>query len=141
MQDFFEALRNGYDRRTLVLTLPRALDTMIASRREGQWEIWRSDQIQSVKVYYEHNVVCRSIGVVFVNTYCKSKFHDLKGNEQRQKLEELYVPLRMAEQKRSEEAAREDFANLTEAELAFHDAALLRNAEWKDASERGDIAS
>ena len=49
-----------------------------------------------------------------MNTYCKSKFHDLTGEERKQKLQELYVPLRMTSQNRTEEEAQADFENLTE---------------------------
>ena len=96
IEDFFQTLRDKYDKRTLSLVLPRELDAMLSNPRDAQWEFWRSNQLQSVKIFYEHNVVSHSIGVVFINTYCKSKFHDLTGEERRQKLQELYVPLRMA---------------------------------------------
>ena len=119
LDEFFETLRDKYDRRTLSLTFPRELDAMLANPQDAQWELWRSNQLQSVKLFYEHNVVSHSIGGVFVNTYCKSKFHDLTGEERRQQLQELYVPLRMASQSRSEEEARADFENLTEQEYEF----------------------
>ena len=47
----------------------------------------------------------------------------------------------MASQSRSEEEARADFDNLTEQEYEFQDASLLQNVDWKDASERGEMAS
>ena len=82
-EDFFETLKDKYDKRTLSLVFPYELDAILANPRDAGWELWRSNQLQSVKIFYEHNIVSHSIGVVFVNTHCKSKFHDLTGEERR----------------------------------------------------------
>ena len=95
-QDFHDTLRDRFSRVNLSVTFPDVLDNLIASSGDENWEIFKSNQIQPCKIFYENNKVNleESKGVVFIHTHCKNKFSALYGEEYDAKFREQYVKLR-----------------------------------------------
>ena len=77
IHDFFDTLRNRYDKRTLSLKLPDALDEMVSEAGDACWEFWKSNELQPVKIFYEFNRVTDRHAVIFYNTQLDNKYQGL----------------------------------------------------------------
>ena len=119
VDSFFETLKDRYCRKTLAITFPHEFDHMLFNAGDEQWEIWKTNNIQPCRIFYEKNKVIKQIGVILIHTQCKSML-DISvlpnGKQRDAKLKELYVPLRMINAKCDQKKAEEDFMKLTEKE-------------------------
>jgi hypothetical protein len=88
--DFFKTLGDRFSRQDLSVEFPQVLDRLVATAADENWELFKSNNIQPCKIFYEHNKVNfqESLGVIFVHTHCRNKFADLTGDEAQAKFEE-----------------------------------------------------
>ena len=68
--DIIEILNAKIDKKEHSVTLPKALDQL--KGEDAQFEMVTSNTIQPLKLFYEHNVVTRKIGLVLINTGIRS---------------------------------------------------------------------
>ena len=79
IHDFFDTLRDRFCRETLAVKFPNVLDDMLSEAGDACWEFWKSNQLQTCKIFYEHNKVTDSHGIIFVNDQCDNKWQNLQG--------------------------------------------------------------
>ena len=83
IHDFFDTLRDGYNKKTLAVKFPDVLDHLLSEAGDACWEFWKSNELQPVKIFYECNKVTDAYGVIFYNTQLDNKHQDLQGAERR----------------------------------------------------------
>ena len=96
--NFFETLRDRYCRKTLAVTFPKEFESMLFNAKDERWEIYKSNNIQPCKIFYEKNKATSKIGVILVHSKCKSSLDKSilsDENERTEKLREKFVPLKM----------------------------------------------
>ena len=117
LYDLFDALNRRYDNKSLAIELPAMMDNIqmdVIDPDDAKWEFWKSNQIQKVKIFYEHNKVTKSVGAIFVNTRVASPFGDLKDDEYKNVLRSEYAKVRMLRKKTNDIAFWEaDFDKMT----------------------------
>ena len=78
IHDFFDTLRSRFHPTTLAVSIPSVFDGMLYRAGDAQWEFWKSNLIQEVKIFYEHNIVTTADaeGLIIFNETIKNKYHD-----------------------------------------------------------------
>ena len=121
VHDFFDTLRERFDRKTLSVTFPDCLDDMLANEDDEKWEVWRSNKIQKCKIFYRQNKITHFKGVIVCNTHTNNKWQSLEGQEKEDKLRELAIPMAMQNQGKTEEQANQWYDSLTESQKKFQE--------------------
>ena len=83
MRDVVDLLTQEFDRSTLSVTIPKALQTLTA--RSCDYQIVKPDHIQPIRLNFEHNTVRKAIAMIFVNESIESQYGNY-GEEQKQSL-------------------------------------------------------
>lgn len=109
IHDFFDTLRDRYDRFTLAVSMPSVFDSMLGDAGDAKWEFWKSNLIQDVKIFYEANKVTEREGIIIVSTICENKYGALEGDAREEKLREGYLQARMVNANRTQEEAEADY--------------------------------
>ena len=83
VQDIIKAFSTELNRDDLTIQLPKAFEQLA---EEQKIELTQSNPIQSVDLFYSHNMITHSIAVVFVNTTCLSSMGQLSSKEKEKAL-------------------------------------------------------
>ena len=69
IQEFQSALKDSYNKKTLVQEFPNVFENILENKGGIDWQFWKSNKIQRCKISYQHNLVAQDnkLGVVFVN--------------------------------------------------------------------------
>ena len=143
IRDFFQTLKDRYNRKTLAVTFPDCIDDLVANTNDEQWEVYKTNKIKKCSIFRSSNKVIKSIGHIFVQSKIKSVYDISKlpeGQERVEKLKELFVPLWMKNKNKTEAEANADFEALDPKMRAWQDNTLLNDAEWPNYKERGEFA-
>jgi len=81
LYDLFDSFNSRFNPQTLALELPKMLEDLQSDAADAKWEIWRSNQLQTVKLFYEKNKVSQREGFIFCTTHVDNKYQDLVGEE------------------------------------------------------------
>lgn len=135
IHDFFDCLRDRYDRKTLTVRFPDVLDTLLSEAGDACWEFWKSNELQPVKIFYEFNKVTDRHAVIFYNTQLDNKWQNLEGAEKRAKLKEIFLPLQMKNAKQTLEQAEKEFEEMSEEDMKFQADALVGPCIWPNAAK------
>jgi hypothetical protein len=52
LYDLFDALNARFNPQTLALEIPQMFEDLQSDSADAMWEIWRSNQIQTIKLFY-----------------------------------------------------------------------------------------
>jgi hypothetical protein len=74
LYDLFESLNCRFDPQTLGLEIPKMFEDIQSDAADAKWEIWRSNQCQTVKIFYERNKVTQREGFIFCTTHVDNKY-------------------------------------------------------------------
>ena len=154
---FFETLKRQFDPKTLSVTFPKMIESLIELGSDQNWEVWRSNQIQQCKIQYQANIATKKIGLILIHTHCESLHSHLVGEERLEVLKEIYIQLALhklmatakdqealdeleknLKQKRNEIAAK--FDCLSQEELDKQDKLIMEDKVYDDALTRGGYA-
>ena len=95
IHDFRDTLSWRFDRQTLQVTFPQALDNMLGDRQNDCiWEFYKSNQIQMCRINYMHNIVTsldngtqkpftRGKGIIILNSRLELPFIKIENEGQR----------------------------------------------------------
>ena len=67
-----EILLQNYEKKSFTVTIP----SLFSILQNPSFEVVSGSMIQTVKLFYEHNVVTRSIAAIFVYTYGRTPAED-----------------------------------------------------------------
>ena len=95
LHDLFDALNARFDPQTLALEIPKMFDDIQSDAVDAMWEIWRTNQCQAVKIFYDRNKVTQREGFIFCTTHVDNKYQDLEGDARMEQLGKEFVKLRM----------------------------------------------
>ena len=105
IHDFNDTLQARYDKKTLCLAFPEILDNMLGAKDDCAWEFWKSNQIQTCRIQYKHNLTTkindrgmpetRGRGIIIKNSKLINPYANLKGEEALEKTKELYIETKM----------------------------------------------
>ena len=111
LYDLFDSLNSRFDPKTLALELPLMFEDLQSDAAVGdaKWEIWRSNQIQKVKLFYENNKVTQREGFIFCTTHVDNKYQDLEGDARMEQLGKEFVKLRMSRTGKSEDVCQKEW--------------------------------
>ena len=126
--------------RTLTIVFPEVLDNMIEAERAHNWEIWKSKRIQPCRIEYQGNVASTRIGLILIHTACRSKFHNLRGEERKETLKKAYVDIKKRKKGWTEKTAAAEYDNLSVEDKHYQDQQLLSDRQYDDAEKRGVYA-
>jgi len=73
LYDLFDSLNSRFNPQTLSLELPKMFDDLQSDSEDAMWEIWRSNQIQTVRLFYEKNRVTQREGYIFYTDHVNNK--------------------------------------------------------------------
>ena len=107
IHDFNDTLQARYDKKTLCLAFPEILDNMLGAKDDCDWEFWKSNQIQTSRIQYKHNLTTaindrgtpetRGRGIIIINSKLINPYANLEGEEALEKTKELYIETKMME--------------------------------------------
>ena len=69
VKDITDLLETDYDKDHLVIRIPDALDHL--KGKDAKFEMVKSNSLQPLSLIYSHNIVTRTIGLIFINDTCK----------------------------------------------------------------------
>ena len=105
IHDFNDTLQSRFDKKTLCLVFPEILDNMLGAKDDCNWEFWQSNQIQTCRIQYKHNLTTgindkgtpetRGRGILIINSKLINPYANLSGEEKLVKTRELYVETQM----------------------------------------------
>ena len=105
IHDFNDTLQARYDKKTLCLAFPEILDNMLGAKDDCDWEFWKSNQIQTCRIQYKHNLTTgindkgtpetRGRGILIVNSKLMNPYANLSEEARLVKTKELYVETQM----------------------------------------------
>ena len=109
IHDFNDTLQARYDKKTLCLAFPEILDNMLGAKDDCDWEFWKSNQIQTCRIQYKHNLTTkindrgtpetRGRGIIIINSKlinpCEKYLKE--GEKALEKTKELYIETKMME--------------------------------------------
>ena len=82
VHDFNDTLEARFSKKTLTLEFPQILDNMLGAPDDCKWEFWKSNQIQTCRLQYCHNLTTekddqgkvrtRGRGIIIVNSVLKN---------------------------------------------------------------------
>ena len=133
IRDFFQTLKDRYNRKTLQVTFPDCIDDLVANTADEQWEVYKTNKLSKCSIYRSSNKVVKRIGHIFVHSKVQSTFDISKlpaGKERDEKLKDIFVPLWMKNKNKSEADAIADFEALDPKMRAWQEDMLLNNAPW-----------
>ena len=67
ISEFFDHMLNNLERVTFTCSFPEFLNDMKSA--DSKLELVHSNTLKEIKFIYKHNIVTKSIAVIFVNTY------------------------------------------------------------------------
>ena len=65
IKEITDLMLEAYERNFFSLTFPKVLDQMYSG--DANFETSASNTLQPLRIYYSHNVVTHSVGIIFVN--------------------------------------------------------------------------
>ena len=75
VEELFKTLKERYNKKTLAIRFPDIFDSMLSINDETKWEIWRSNNMQITKLFYERTVTTKK-AIIFVNTHIESCYNE-----------------------------------------------------------------
>ena len=105
VHDFNDTLEARFSKKTLTLEFPQILDNMLGAPDDCNWEFWKSNQIQTCRLQYCHNLTTekddqgkvrtRGRGIIIVNSELKGledkELKELEGQERLDKFKEIWI--------------------------------------------------
>ena len=105
VHDFNDTLEARFSKTTLTLEFPQILDNMLGAPDDCSWEFWKSNQIQTCRLQYCHNLTTekddqgkvrtRGRGIIIVNSQLKGledeELKGLEGQERLDKFKEIWI--------------------------------------------------
>ena len=105
VHDFNDTLEARFSKTTLTLEFPQILDNMLGAPDDCNWEFWKSNQTQTCRLQYCHNLTTekddqgkvrtRGRGIIIVNSQLKGledeELKGLEGQERLDKFKEIWI--------------------------------------------------
>ena len=100
VHDFNDTLEARFSKKTLTLEFPQILDNMLGAPDDCKWEFWKSNQIQTCRLQYCHNLTTekdqgkvrtRGRGIIIINSVLKNQHSGLEGEDRKNKFKEIWV--------------------------------------------------